>query len=219
MWKLITVLTLSICLVNITPSKLNAESFKISDVYGPFSEDSYLEMVEGVNKVIEYISIAHSLDRSANKDNFLSEFKQTSENNFICRSCLYSFTKFHDLLQKRYGFGLLREFFARICGLNQEYTVCKAALDLYEPMVTTALIDHYFNPEYICSSRFICSNIHFEYLNPDDYARELLKDKPVNVKEEPKMDGNKLKILHVTDIHTDFYYTEVIINFYFLIGN
>lgn len=46
-------------------------------------------------------------------------------------------------------------------------------------------------------------------MNPDDYARELLKDKPIKVL--PEITNRKiLKVLHMSDVHTDLKYFEVI---------
>ena len=80
---------------------------------------------------------------------------------------------------------------------------------MWAPTIIDALIEHYFDAEYICTNKLICSFSHFQRLNPDDYARELLKDKPK--KALPVITNKKiLKVLHMSDVHTDLKYQEAI---------
>lgn len=62
--------------------------------------------------------------------------------------------------------------------------------------------------EYICSFSVICDYLHVEKLNPDDYARELLKDKQKKTLPEIAENPKKWKVMHLTDLHTDLHYTE-----------
>lgn len=78
---------------------------------------------------------------------------------------------------------------------------------MWAPTVIDALIEHYFDAEYLCSVPIICKYEHFQRLNPDVYAKELLKDKPEN--KAPVITGNRtLKVLHMSDVHTDLKYQE-----------
>lgn len=95
-----------------------------------------------------------------------------------------------------------------LCSIGLEFKVCQGTIAEFGPNVYNSLLDHYFSAEAMCTLFWMCPN-HFVELNADDYARELLKDKPNKV--NPKIDSNAKiwKILHVTDIHTDPSYAQV----------
>ena len=103
-----------------------------------------------------------------------------------------------------------------LCSWGLKYEVCKGSVELWGNTVLDAVIEHYLDYEYICSSRFVCQFSHYLELNPDDYARKLLEDKPnrteiINYHTKNERNVNKIyKVLHITDLHTDFIYTEVI---------
>lgn len=184
------------------------ESGKL-DEYGPVTEESYNDMKRTFQQVMDFVRIKEN-DESAmqkpyNNPKGLGEHKDGA----ICRSCLWTFTKLHNFLKARHGISIITEFLALICTSTTDYHVCRKIIGLYEPVVTDALLEHYLNAEYICSHRLICENSHFNYLSPDDYARDLLKDKPEVDPIEPDFLAPKWKVLHVTDIHTDLLYSEV----------
>jgi hypothetical protein len=167
-------------------------------IYGPFNELEYKEMNEEVNNVVNFINYHNITNTPGNHTDSL-----------ICKTCLYTFNKFHQLLDKKYGLRLFEELIARICSIGLEYEVCKKAIGLYAPVVIDSLIEHYLDAEYICTYRFICQFDHYVKLNPDDYARRLLQDKPTNIIPDVDLLAPILKVLHVTDIHTDLKYEEV----------
>lgn len=177
----------------------------LTNVYGPFSETEHKEMRKEIDNLISFIQIKENKTALNDIPNHVTEHTD----GYLCKSCIWTFTKFHDLLKKRYGISLITEFMAILCATNVNYQVCKKAINLYEPVVTEALVEHYLNAEYICSHRFICEFSHFTYLNPDDYARELLKDKPETKLPDVDQSAPKWKVLHITDIHTDLLYSEV----------
>lgn len=194
----------------------NKKTTNNKEIYGPLTEIEINEMIEISSKLVSFVKLILSNDDNQNNNtnkeskSFLGKEQHSlKDDNFICRSCLWTFTKFHDLLKKRYGFFIIREFLAILCTLHERYSVCIAAIDLYEPMVSEAIIDHYFNAEYLCSYSIICKDNHFEYLTGENFAKELLLDKPAKKKLEPNMNSLGLKVLHVTDIHTDILYSEV----------
>lgn len=78
---------------------------------------------------------------------------------------------------------------------------------MWAPTIIDALIEHYIDAEYLCTSKFICKFEHYQELNPDEYARKLLKDKPAKV--SPQITEERiLKVLHMSDVHTDLKYQE-----------
>jgi len=76
----------------------------------------------------------------------------------------------------------------------------------------TAVINRFFDPDIICSGIWACQNV-FVKMTTDDFAKDLLKDKPVNLTlpQINSFSGN-WKVLHIADIHTDMEYHEVKIN-------
>jgi sphingomyelin phosphodiesterase len=131
------------------------------------------------------------------------------EDGFICKTCLFIFTKIHNFLDKKYGLTFFLKLLDLLCHyvIGFETSVCKRAIDMWAPTVIDALIEHYFDAEYLCSVPIICKYEHFQRLNPDVYAKELLKDKPEN--KAPVITGNRtLKVLHMSDVHTDLKYQE-----------
>jgi hypothetical protein len=212
---LITAILLIFVNSSIKTSKNDTSLIENDNIQRPLTKEAFTEIKEVINKVIEFVELN---EKSSNE-----EIKETNLRNhtdsFICKSCLYTFDKFHNFLKKKYGFIILEEFLATLCSLNLKHYICEKIIKLYAPTVVDSLVDHYFNPEYICTNRLICKFNHFIKLNPDDYARELLKDKPKQLNDNDKSNKqNKLtpdssshiwKVLHVTDIHTDLEYSEV----------
>jgi sphingomyelin phosphodiesterase len=158
-------------------------------------------MKQEVNNIVDILARSHNITIPNNHTDSL-----------LCKTCLYTFNKFHQLLDKKYGLRLFEELIAKICSIGLEYEVCKNAIDLYAPVVINSLIEHYLDAEYICTNKFICKFDHYVKLNPDDYARKLLNDKPANIIPTIDEASPVLKVLHVTDIHTDMKYEEVFLN-------
>ena len=131
------------------------------------------------------------------------------EDGILCKSCLYVFKTIHNFLDKKYGFSFLFQLIGLLCEyvIQFEKSVCKHAIEMWAPTITDALIEHYLDAEYICTNRLICQFDHYKELNADEYATRLLKDKPEKIK--PNITSEKiLKILHMSDVHTDLKYQE-----------
>jgi hypothetical protein len=176
------------------------------DSIGPLTKVEHDEINEQVRKAVDFVIISKGLNVT---ESYVSPNNHTDS--FICKTCLYTFTKFHNFLDKKYGLRVINEFMALLCSIAVDYSVCKQAINLYAPIVIYSIVEHYLDAEYICSSKIICKFAHYQELNADDYANRVLADKPDNVK--PVLDENAptLKVLHVTDIHTDMFYDEVIV--------
>jgi hypothetical protein len=170
-------------------------------IYGPFSQIEYTEMTDEVNKVVDFIQLAQNTTAPNNHTDSL-----------LCKACLFTFNNFHKLLDKKYGLRLFEELIARLCSIGLDYEVCKNAINLYAPVVINSLIEHYLDAEYICTIRMICIFDHYVKLTPDDYAKSLLSDKPAIIVPELDESASTLKVLHVSDIHTDLKYQEVYYN-------
>jgi Fe-S cluster biosynthesis and repair protein YggX len=220
---MITRLIIIIVLLNFSLFQSTKTGEKIKEIHGPFNDEDYETMKKESENIFSFlINNENFLNLTNNnhtnifekeREKFLSQF-QDHNDTFICKTCLWTFTKFHNLLEKKYGLFIINELLSVFCSTFLNYKVCKDAIDLYAPTVIDSLIEHYLDAEVICSITKICKNSHFITLNADDYAKELLKDKPTKVNEILPLEGNTIKILHVTDIHTDTLYFEVILNYF-----
>ncbi len=126
----------------------------------------------------------------------------------ICRACIFTFSNIQNLAVK-YGWYVINPIAVILCSLGLEFKVCRGTIGGFGYQIYYSLLAHYFSGETICSKLFICPN-HFIEMEADDYAKNLLKDKPSN-KTLPDIDkkSKRWKVLHVTDIHVDSLYKEV----------
>jgi hypothetical protein len=172
-----------------------------------------LENFQG-KKEKENLEFSKKKDKGGEKDKDNEsevEKEKKHKDSLICKSCLSGFKKINWLLQQKFGFTIFQETLAFVCSAATDYYVCRKIIKLYSPEIFDALLDHYFDAEYICTYSKICTNIHYKELNADDYARYLLKDKPQKKTQTPNQNLNskRLKFVHITDIHFDSFYEEV----------
>ena len=86
---------------------------------------------------------------------------------------------------------------------------CKGLIDSYIHVFVENFFSKFVNNHFFCEKFELCKpSTPKKYLNPDTYAKELLRDKIRKGREEVDPSGRKLKMLHVTDIHYDPYYKE-----------
>lgn len=190
--------------------------YKINERVGPISEDEDKEMNNIADQLSQFYLIkiqgnSTQINITTMQQELLKPVQKLANHtdSILCKVCLWTFSKFHNLLKKHYGVPLIQKIIARLCSLGLDYTVCKGAIELYTDIVLDSLIDRYLNAEYICTHPIICEFAHYQELDPDEYARNLLKDKPKNIKPIINAEGRTLKVLHATDIHTDTLYYEV----------
>lgn len=147
--------------------------------------------------------------KTRTKEKFLGMRNHTDS--LICKGCLYIYNHIHDMLLKITQKRGIWEFLVFICRhlVGLSHPACDGYVNQYGHIMIDSIIDHYLTGEYICTLTHMCKNQHFVYLEGDDYAKDLLKDKPQNL---PRLEINTtastLKILHITDIHTDLKYNE-----------
>lgn len=129
------------------------------------------------------------------------------QDTFLCKPCHYVMYNFDSFARKKLGFKVLKSILALGCSMFMNKEVCFDSINRYGDIVYDSILDHYLDSEFICSLIFVCKN-HYVPLNSEDYAREVLKDKP-KVIDEPSFPSNStLKILHLSDMHIDVYYKE-----------
>lgn len=147
-------------------------------------------------------------DRQITPNKFLDKSNSLDDHKdgIICKGCLFLYESIHNLLLKKYGWRAMFELTSLLCAIGLDYRICRKYIIFYGENVLESLIDHYINGEYICTFTHICKNTHFVTLQADDYAKDLLKDKPTN--NSPTIDplAKTWKVLHVTDIHVDLNY-------------
>jgi hypothetical protein len=202
---------------NFNKENEDSQERNFNKIQGPFSEEEYKEMRSEAQKVVDFLKENNVLDViSSQKNNtgFTSMENHISPpsnhtDSKICKACLFTFTKFHHLLEKKYGLTLFNEFLTIMCSIGLDHKICHAAIDLYSSIIIDSILEHYLDAEYICSKSHICKFSHYIELDPDDYARELLKDKPKVTPLRVDPSAPILKVLHLTDFHTDLLYNEV----------
>ena len=73
------------------------------------------------------------------------------------------------------------------------------------PSILSSLWKHYTDPHLICPELHICKQ-EYKVRNMAEEVKEILSDKPDKRWERP--DKRKvLKVLHISDLHPDLYYT------------
>jgi hypothetical protein len=187
---------------------------KMTEIHGPFTELEYLEIKQEAQNAVDVLRQGidfQDFASSRKNSTFSPEMNQNKNHtdSYICKACLWSFGKYHNLLEKKYGLTLLNEFLTLFCAVGLDYHVCKQAINLYSPTMVDSLVEHYLDAEYICTKTKLCKNAHYVELNADDYAKEVLRDKPNKIEAKSDPFSSTLKVLHVTDIHTDLLYEEV----------
>ncbi len=191
--------------------EIKSDEISLRFINGPFKEEEYKEMKTEAENVVNFLK-SKILTRNSTEINSMQSHLNPIKNHtdsVICKACLNIFTKFHNLLERKYGLTFFTEMLSLLCTVGLSHNICHQAIDLYSPIVVDSLIEHYLDAEYICSKSHICKMSHFIELNPDDYARDLLKDKPPKELLQADQNAPLLKVLHLTDFHTDLLYEEV----------
>ncbi len=149
-------------------------------------------------------------DLENEKNTFLNNFSGHKDS-LLCKGCQWVTKNFYGLVSKTYHriglFNLLSFICDKFVHLSQ--AACDGYINNYGHVILDSLMDHYMTPEYICTKLSICKNIHYQLLDADDYAKNLLIDKPKTIKKSTiNNSATTWKMLHVTDIHTDTQYIE-----------
>jgi hypothetical protein len=183
----------------------------IPEKYGPLNENEKKEIDTEMKKLSYFLELKQKENISSSSEgNFLEPITNKNHtDSFICKSCLKTFGTIHDFLAKKYGISVFNEVITVFCSIFLKSEICSAAINLYSPLILDSLLERYFNAEFLCTNKLVCKYSHFQYLNPDDYANYLFKDKPARINIEPNKNAPKLKILQVTDMHVDAEYLEV----------
>jgi sphingomyelin phosphodiesterase len=186
-------------------SSINLEN--ISKQYSPLTLDEHNEITSVITKMSSFINKTKNTQEKIKALKFLS--LKDHKDSLLCKSCLWFYGHMHTFLMKKYGVKATFYLLTLLCSLGMDRKVCNEYLNLYGPVIYESLVDHYLNGEYVCSISKICMQEHFIRLSADEYAKELLKDKPLNIT-TPLIDTQAptWKVLQVADLHVDYLYKE-----------
>jgi len=185
---------------------------------------------ENINKLKNLISLYENYSKT--KSRFL-KFKEEKDNNttndydnnsnsnpnnlsenIFCTACLKAMSNIQSFV-KNYGWWAIEKIGVEICMLTQglEEKYCSGYGNNYGHPLYNSLSYHYLDSNRVCSTLFVC-NSNYETLDADEYAKNVLKDKPINIVSPiPNKNDEEWKVLHVSDTHTDILYEEVLIQY------
>jgi hypothetical protein len=169
----------------------------------------------GIHKLQAQAKDGHSVFGS---DRELGTLWQNTLTCKICHASMNSFDYIFDLPVVR---NVAETIAAIACSPFIDYRVCAGAVHAMAEIIIPQITQGLLSASYSCSRLMgFCASPKYKTLDNADYINEMLKDKPeflknndyVNTKYEEI--GNDLnprktvKILHITDLHLDFDYTE-----------
>ncbi len=164
-------------------------------------DDDNLSSIEKLMNFLNSEIVDSLINISESKEVFEEDEEQKKKGYPLCGPCHYISRNLHSILKKKFGFNLLLNLITDACSLFLAKDVCHDAIFLYANIVVDSILDHYVEPEFICTKLRVCGQ-HFVTLHADDYAKEVFKDKPA--KEDVSFQSEtSFKILHLTDTHTD----------------
>lgn len=164
---------------------------------GPLTREAHDEIDQLFEKIF-FESISPITELLFNKD----KGEQT------CVYCKGIIATLRDYVVEKHGFQGLYQFLTKICTtIGMDEDVCQNAIDGYAPLIFKGLINKMVDETHICALLKLCKEGN-KYLNPDDFAKELLKDKPDKKREPIDAKAKQWRMLQVTDLHYDLYYQE-----------
>ena len=134
-------------------------------------------------------------------------FTDNSNSETTCNFCKNTITSIREYIVNKHGFQGFYKFVTNICSHFLDADVCSSAVAGYAPIFVENLVEDFLDEVHFCAKINLCAD-DAEYLNADDYARELLKDKPSKTKEAINKSAPVMKMLQLTDPHFDLYYKQ-----------
>lgn len=148
---------------------------------------------------------------------FLSYFakEETTPNPLLsfsleCSGCEAFVSLMHELPSQDF-ISIIEAIIIKFCSLElQKEEVCAGAIYEMEPYVIDSLKARYLSSEFICGEALKACPQSYVYLDPMDYVRDVLKDKPNKTYPYPKPEQVKstYRVLHLSDPHVDIEYLE-----------
>jgi sphingomyelin phosphodiesterase len=129
------------------------------------------------------------------------------EDGYLCSSCLSSVNKLYNVMSERHGLQGFLKAMGYICSFIESNELCDGLFSLYGQPIYDDLMGRLLNADIVCSKLYLCDK-HYTELTVEEFAKELFDSQPKSVKDisDKYSDAPELKILHVSDIHTDLKY-------------
>ena len=159
------------------------------------------------DKQIEEIEILINNYVKENKKVLDDYFKLKMANSDICNSCQNFIEILQTILLQKYGVEGVYEGATLLCSIFLRKDVCYGAISRYGPYLLDSLIKRYVDKYAICNAVNLC-NTTIEYIDIEEYAQNILKDKPERNVPKINETANILKVLQISDIHLDPNYKE-----------
>ena len=126
---------------------------------------------------------------------------------FICNTCksFFSYAMNSDKFIQR---TVLKFIGTEVCVIAKLFTkdVCAGAVEEMIPHIINSFNKHFLNPDFACPLIKLCPK-SYQKIDIEAYKNDILKDKPSNAEEIPTK-KRILKVLHISDLHTDLEYKE-----------
>ena len=159
------------------------------------------------NKINLKETPSESIDKIVNLISKILTLIVERKNEKACPICQTTLEEFN-LILKRYGTQPFFSSVKKIClfmyGHDQ---FCDTIIEGYGYVLIDGLLDKFIKNNYLCQKLTLCKDTK-KYLNPDEYAIKILKDKPNKTREKINKNKGIIKILQVSDLHYDLHYLE-----------
>jgi len=132
---------------------------------------------------------------------------ENKDKNKTCPLCQTIIKQIRELIIKKYGYEGLLKFFISLCNLALDADFCENAIRGYGPVFFDSLSKLIINEKKLCQIINLCESKQ-KKINVDEYAKNLLKNKPDKKKEKLPKEGKTIKMLQLTDVHLDLLYKE-----------
>ena len=182
---------------------------KISTLFAS-NYDLYEKMITNIKTKKKFRS--RILSQNPNKDDEDEPILMSSRYSH-CQKCI-SFVKAMIKLKNQYGFNALysnskKELCRLLKNLNIfEIDGCEGLMNIFSPLAIETVFEKYFENYFLCERIELCpSQNPNKYVDPDDYALNVTKNKCYKEK-EPIKNNTKLRVMQITDIHLDLEYNK-----------
>ena len=138
--------------------------------------------------------------------NQINNINSISSKDKTCNLCKNIVKTNRESIIEKYGFEGVLKIAKLFCSLALDQDVCEGAIQEYGPFTLNVLAQHVVDEEKICAAINLCDDVQYE--DVDAWAKELLKDKPSKKKEDINLQGDKIKMIQMTDVHYDLKYKE-----------
>ena len=142
-------------------------------------------------------------NRAASKLKYLYTADNTTKQ---CHGCFILFEAVSTVVNSGYGIAEIAEVVKTICKLAFAPNICNGLIEAYTNPVAVGLFRKLLNPSMFCQTIKMCEGT-FTEINQLEYAAELMKSRPTTEIIRSPSKTPVIRIVHVSDIHTDLSYT------------